>query len=245
LAAAAVGVGALLATRVRHASPVVDVSPEVSPGAASVGARSVPGSTSAAPADPCSHPTRATGRAPLIDDFEDGDVAVLPLEGRGGVWVLFKDTDQAGSLPLIAPVARPRPSSRNHKALHAVGPELRDWGANLQVDFRPTCYDARAYGGIAFTAKGPGRFYAGVREVGVVPTQWGGTCTHDCYDTHQKKIDLSADWRSYELRWSEFRQRGYAAPPLDPARIHGLAFLVQPGDTPFDLWVDDVRFIPR
>jgi hypothetical protein len=75
--------------------------------------------------------------------------------------------------------------------------------------------------------------------------QWNGTCTHDCYNTHQKKVDLGPSWKSYSLKWSEFQQRGYNTPPLDPTRIHGIGFLIQPSDTPFDVWFDDVKFIAR
>lgn len=195
--------------------------------------------------DPCTRSMRAAGTDPLIDDFEDGDGLISPREGRSGAWALYKDNEPAGGLPSLTPVRRSPATARNRKALHATGGELRDWGASVQFDLRPSCYDASAYAGIAFSARGPGRVYLAVREMRVVPVAWGGTCTEGCYNVHQKKIDLTATWQSFTVPWSELRQRGYETAPLDPTHIHDIAFMVQAADTPFDLWIDDVSFVPR
>jgi hypothetical protein len=218
----------------------LDILPE--PAVAEPSAR---GMTSTAPlkSDPCARAIRGSGTDPLIDDFEDGDSLISPREGRGGAWMLFRDSDPAGGLPLLAPVRRSPVTARNHRALHVVVGELRDWGASIQVDFQPSCYDASAYQGMAFSAKGPGRIYLTVREMRVVPEKWGGTCSERCYNVHQKKIDLAATWHSYLVPWSELRQRGYHTSALDPTRVHDVAFLVRSADTPFDLWIDDVSFV--
>lgn len=224
----------------------VEIAPEPSRSAARNGPALVNSAAMTRPtADPCIYHVRAKGDRPLIDDFEDGNPLISSLEDRVGLWAMYKDTDVSGTAMPLTPTLRANSSHDNRFALHAVGGELRDWGATVQFAFQPSCYDASAYGGIAFSAKGPGRVYVGVREVRVVPVQWGGTCTRDCYDTHQKKVDLSAQWQKYIIKWDELRQRGYSSPPLDATRINGLGFLVQPGDTPFDFWLDDVKFIAR
>jgi hypothetical protein len=42
------------------------------------------------------------------------------------------------------------------------------------------------------------------------------------------------------------RQVGWGARlPFDPHRLLSLAFSVDSADTPFDYWVDDVRFVER
>jgi hypothetical protein len=150
-----------------------------------------------------------------------------------------------GSFNPLAPSKRERAMRNNRYALHAVGEELLNWGAVIQFSFQPTCYDISAYSGITFSAKGPGRLYVGVREVSVVPIHYGGTCTHDCYNSHQKKVDLAARWQTYTVLWNEMRQRGYETMPLDPRRANGFAFLVQASDTPYDLWFDDLKFVSR
>ena len=231
-------------TFVRRTTKKIEIMPEP----VSAGARIVPAPASSASrvvADPCAAQVRASGTQPLIDDFEDGNPLIGSFENRVGLWGLYKDTDSPGVNMPLTPTLRPQPTRANRFALHAVGDELRDWGAIVQFDFQPSCYDASVYGGVAFSAKGPGRVYAGVQEVRVVPVQWNGTCTHDCYNTHQKKVELGPSWRTYSVKWSEFRQRGYNTLPLDATRIHGIGFLIQPGDTPFDVWFDDVKFIPK
>ena len=81
--------------------------------------------------------------------------------------------------------------------------------------------------------------------MGVIPIAEGGTCERDCHNPHVAKIDLDAAWHVYQIRWAEVRQRGIGKPALDPQRLNSLAFLIRPEDTPYDIWLDDVRFMPR
>jgi len=207
-----------------------------------------PAASSSRPAalrDPCQVSNRGDGSHPEIDDFEDGNPLIEAAEGRFGVWSMFKDSDTPGNFEALTPTRLPNATRRNRYALHVSGGELLDWGASIQFDLRPSCYDAGAYSGLSFRAKGPGRVYVGVRQISVVPVEYGGTCTKDCYNVHQKKVDLSARWETYTVAFSDMRQRGYGTPQLDASRINGVGFLVQPADTPYDFWIDDVKFVPR
>jgi hypothetical protein len=195
--------------------------------------------------DPCSEPSVATGRAPAIDDFEDGDDAVLPNERRQGFWRWARETDAKGTAPALLPIPRPNPTPDNRLALHIKGPRLSDWGATIEFTFRPPCYDASTYGGVAFSARGPGRIYVAPREVSVIPISEGGTCERDCHNPHVQKVDLDGRFRTYEVRFEELRQRGFDKLPLDSKRLNSMAFLVRAEDTPYDVWIDDVRFIAR
>jgi hypothetical protein len=188
---------------------------------------------------------RAAGKEPLLDDFEDHNPLIASLENRVGLWALFKDSDGPGTFNTITPSLLPKQTHRNRYALHVVGGEMLNWGATIQFTFQPACYDVSAYSGVSFSAKGPGRVFVGMREISVVPPDYGGTCKTDCYNTHQKKIDLARNWSSHVVSWNEMRQRGYGAKPLDPTRVNGLSILVQASDTPFDLWIDDVKFVTR
>ncbi len=199
------------------------------------------------PAHPCERRFHAAGGLALIDDFEDGDGHVHEAEGRSFLWLLHFDYDQEGE---VTRVPRPEPTEgadrTNRRALHLTGETLRDWGAVLDLPFSPHhCYDASAYAGLRFRAKGPGRVFVGAREVRVVPTRWGGTCQEDCYNVHAAAVFLDSDWKQYDVRWSEMRQRGYDTPPLDPTSLHSLQWHVHGEDTPFDFWIDDVRFIEK
>ena len=200
-----------------------------------------------APAHPCERRFRAEGRSALIDDFEDGDGYVHAAEGRSLFWLLHFDYDKEGE---VTRVPRPEPTAgsghAHGRALHLTGGTLRDWGAVLDLPFAPhRCYDASAYAGLRFRAKGPGRVFVGAREVRVVPTRWGGTCQADCYNVHAAAVSLGSDWKQYEVRWNQMRQRGYDTPPLDPTSLHSLQWHVHGEDTPFDFWIDDVEFIER
>jgi hypothetical protein len=187
----------------------------------------------------------AEGGAALIDDFEDGDDAVARLEQRAGFWRWAREIDAPGTAPALLPSPRPDPTAANRLAIHVKGGALRDWGAVVEVSFRPPCYDASRYAGFTFEARGPGRIYVAPREVSVIPLAEGGTCELDCHNPHVKKLDLTEGWQRYEVRWAETWQRGVGKPALDPSRLNSLAFLVRPEDTPYDVWLDDVRFLER
>jgi hypothetical protein len=141
------------------------------------------------------------------------------------------------------PVPRPLATRSNRLALHVKGGQLLDWGATIAFTFRPACYDASKYRGVSFVARGPGRIYFSPREVSVVPASEGGSCKGDCYNQHVKKVDLDAEWRRYEVGWADVRQRGVGKPPLDPSRVNSLAFVIRAEDTPYEVWLDDVRFL--
>lgn len=234
----AAGVG--LTIRPFRVAPPIAPEPAAAP---SFGAQAPLPSASAAPATVCLGRAAAQGGQPLIDDFEDGDDAVLSQEGRVGFWRWAREIDEPGSAPALMPVLRPLATRSNQLALHVKGGQLLDWGATIEFTFRPACYDASKYRGVAFVARGPGRIYFSPREVSVVPPSEGGSCQADCYNQHVKKVDLEAEWRRYEVTWAEVRQRGVGKPPLDPSRINSLAFLIRPEDTPYDVWLDDVRFL--
>lgn len=194
---------------------------------------------------PCAAPGRALGTNPLIDDFEDGDDTIESRDGREGFWRWARDTDAKGTAPALLPVPRLDSRPGNKLAMHVKGGKLSDWGASVELSFRPSCYDASVYGGIAFSARGPGRIYVALREVSVIPPEFHGSCEHDCFNAHVRKVDLDDRFRDYEVRWSDAEQRGYGRPPLDPSHLHDIAFQIRPEDTPYDVWLDTVRFIDR
>jgi hypothetical protein len=53
---------------------------------------------------------------------------------------------------------------------------------------------------------------------------------------------LDTTFRTYVVRWTELHQRGFDKPPLDAQRLNSVAFLIRPEDTPYDVWIDSVRF---
>jgi len=195
--------------------------------------------------DPCLSVTPGSGTQPSIDDFEDGDDAIQPLEGRTGFWRWAREIDAPGTAPALIPIPRPDATRANRLAQHVKGGQLLDWGATIEFDFRPACYDASPYVGVSFQARGPGRVYFAARERSVIPVAEGGSCEVDCHNPHVAKVELESAWRTYQVRWSELRQRGIGKPALDARHLHSLAILIRPEDTPYDVWLDDLRFLQR
>jgi len=250
---AAAGAVALLAAGVLLVLFALEPAPDVPIAAEHATAASRPAALPAAapltsvqphPAvDSCVALAPAAGRQPLIDDFEDGDDAIRPAEGRIGFWRWPREIDAPGTAPALMPVLRPDASRGNRMAQHVKGGQLLDWGATIEFDFRPACYDASTYAGVSFQARGPGRIYFAARERSVIPVAEGGSCQADCHNPHVAKIELESGFRTYQVRFRELRQRGIGKPALDARRLHSLAFLIRPEDTPYDVWVDDLRFL--
>jgi len=250
---AAAGALALLAAGVLLVlfalEPAADVPIAAERSTASSRPATVPAAALPAPRQPpllvdsCVALPPANGREPLIDDFEDGDDAIRPVEGRVGFWRWPREIDAPGTAPALMPVPRPDATRGNRLAQHVKGGQLLDWGATIEFDFRPACYDASTYVGVSFQARGPGRIYFAARERSVIPIAEGGSCQIDCHNPHVAKIELESGFRTYQVHWSELRQRGIGKPPLDPRHLHSLAFLIRPEDTPYDVWVDDLRFL--
>ena len=199
---------------------------------------------------PCTPPAVASGEYPLIDDFEDGDARAPMLEHRAGTWFTFNDgsgvqAPKPGAL--LTAMRIPGGRGASHFGLHSTGGKFNKWGANLSLELNPRrCYDASAYAGVQFWARGHGELRVVVQMTHVVSEEFGGSCTHDCFDGHATRIQLGRDFKRIEVRWAELRQTGFGTPlPFDARSLFSIAFSVLPEQTPFDFWIDDVSFIPR
>lgn len=202
----------------------------------------------------CPNIVRAEPTLALIDDMEDGDASILARDARFGAWRLV--FDGTGSVTPFAgnfePAAIPGGRGASQMALHVTGGKLREWGAFATASLTPAgCYDASAYAGLEFWARGSQRLRIGVVMMDVVSTLVGGPCAENCNQSHVAVIELSADWKQYSLRWADLEQERSPAMPqqkgyveLDLRRLSSVTFGVSPDDTPFDVWVDDLAFSP-
>ena len=207
-------------------------------------------STRALELEPCTPAMRALGSQPLIDDFEDNDARIAPLEHRAGVWSASND-HSATQLPAPGgPLSMARiPGGRGSSqwALHTSGPKFTKWGALLTADLSARrCYDASVYAGLRFFARGHGSLSVVVKMTQVAPEEYGGSCTHACNDSHRKRLDLSRNWQEERVTWAELQQQGFGQiVPFDPRSLLSIELTVDPEQTPFDFWVDDLRFLER
>lgn len=228
------------------AARVADVRPETPAPAQSPASQQ---EREAEPLRPCPEVVVARGDAPLIEDWELQDSALLRADGRSGVWLTF---DDGTSKQNVASSSQLEPSritgGHSRHGLHLSGGHFTEWGVTFGTDLATgACYDASAYDGVEFWAKGPAAVYVGVQIIDVQSPKFGGFCGGEgCYNSHRKRLSLSRTWQRYSVRWSELGQlHSGGRRPLDTQRIRFLEFTILPEDTPFDVWLDDVSFISK
>lgn len=124
---------------------------------------------------------------------------------------------------------------------------MAKWGAVLTVDFASgACYDVSAYAGIEFWAKGTDTLvHLAVNNIDWVEEGKGGLCSGECPQGPAKAIDLVRSWALYRVTWQELQGLSGPTAMFDPKRAVTLSFGFYPQDTPFDVWIDDLRFIAR
>ncbi len=223
--------------------------PQVTERSAPAGAPAPSAPALLAPSSVCTQRVVADGSAPWIDDMEDKNGRVLQNEGRDGLW--FVNNDGSGTqLPAAGETWRPerltRKGSAGHFALHTKGDAFSKWGAAAGALFvERGCYDASRYEGVRFWAKGKGRIKAALQTFDVVPRAEGGFCDADCYGNHYQRIELDPKGREYTVRFDQLTQHDFGARvAFDASRLRAFLITVDAVDTPFDFWLDDVRFVP-
>lgn len=132
------------------------------------------------------------------------------------------------------------------------------WGAGIGLDLNDpgllpppmtdrSTYDASAYRGVAFAAKGMGPLRFEIGTAAVETNTAGGTClagttNPSCGDNHGVDIPLTTDWRTYAVPFSRLTQEGFGLRvPFDRTKVVALYFSVSEGQ-PFDFSIDDVGF---
>lgn len=206
---------------------------------------------------PCATPP-PPGESPLLDDFEDGNNQLFKTYHREGWW--FTATDGSPGEVIEPPksgfTASPLPpeeaTDENEMAVHFKASGQTDWGASLGTTLRwkrddLTCgFNASAFDGIEFRAKGPGTVQVKFSIPATTPPENGGVCEERCWDTHTKVIRLKKDWKNYVVRFEQLQQGGWGADArFEPERLLSLNFHLGASDLPADFWIDDLRFIEK
>lgn len=202
-----------------------------------------------APIVSCAVATGA-GDAPMIDDFEDGDMDTLGIDGRSGGWYAYNSDDTREHVfEVTAADGLPAGSQR---AMHTSGRDFQwagigfglRWGTeNDDGEWVECVYDATAYQGVRFWARGDGSARLTVSVPGVIPEDDGGTCVSDCWNNHGVDLTLRDAWTEHFIPFTDMVQPDYGEQlgPLDPAELRTMQFEF-PGDTAFDLWIDELQF---
>jgi len=190
----------------------------------------------------------------VVDDFEDGNAAILEQEGRSGAWYVANDgramqTPREGMLLLPSLLSPPRGGST--RGAHTFGGPFPTWGALIGIPFATSgseqvSYDLSGYEGLRLWVRsgaiGPG-FATKVRlSLRTPATIAGGGCTA-CGDHFGADIPLTSQWAQIDVPLASLRQMGWGQPMLttaDLAHAMGIELLFVAG-MGFDLWIDDVE----
>ena len=129
--------------------------------------------------------------ADMIDDFEDGNNALLPNGGRQGYWYVYNDGAGTQTPPAVAVVPQNGGAAGTGKAMRTTGSGFSVWGAGIGVDLNnpgdgmggngtKMAWNAAGYTGLVVMAKGSGSLRVVVQTTATVPLAEGGSCAADC-----------------------------------------------------------------
>jgi len=237
------------------------------------------GARGAVPSDPAAVDQRC---GPLIDDMEDGTGRICRGEGRVGVWYVFHDDfcpqwpEETEPGTPIEVSALPEPRGASKRAMHtfyeadcgAPMPEspLNDgvndrWGAGIGLDLAYDgstylTYDASAYSGITFWARGSAAGDVGsnparplefrVGDASSTSVLYGGT-NEKLAVGRRTSIYLTPEWHQYWVPFASLAakaavQEPYA--PFQPAELTNIQFFAEfyKDVLRFDFWIDDIAF---
>jgi hypothetical protein len=190
---------------------------------------------------------RASGAAPLIDNFEDNDALALPNDGRNGGWHTTHDgTGQLVATTTDPPIASDGGANGTAKALHLSGSGFTEWGAGFSLDFRSngSPYDATVHQGVSFWAKGVNRLRVILTQANLSPAQFCSTCpaaSEECGLFYSTEVVLSETWTEHLIAWTTLGHDFQGGTAFGPDQLLTLHFET-PGAAAVEFWLDEVSF---
>jgi hypothetical protein len=194
----------------------------------------------------------------LIDDMEDGDHVIRPIGSRIGYWFTYNDgtATQMPSGATFTQTAGMGESATSTKFAETSGPAFTSWGAGIGFDFnnsssKSCAYDASAYTGIKFWAKGNVVIRATVKIPGTTAKKTNGSDVGTCVASTTAMCDdhyglttaaLTTTWKQFTLDFATFTQEGWGTKAaFDAKSVIAMQFQVAKA-LPFDFSIDDVTF---
>jgi hypothetical protein len=187
----------------------------------------------------------------MIDNLDDNDGRIIMTAGRQGPWHSFNDTNGGNQQPPINGTFMPTSGGANGTpyAVHTTGSGYQYGGVGFDLNNATTtpespqsmAYDASAYNGLTFWAKGSGTLRVEFSMRSFVPTDRGGTCTTNCWNVYGANTPtLTGSWQQITITFTSLvREDGSTSPAFTPAELMDISF--KAGST-FDFWVDEVAF---
>jgi hypothetical protein len=193
--------------------------------------------------------------ADMIDHLDDNDGRIIQANGRQGPWHAFNDQNGGNQQPPVNGSFAPQSGGANSTpyAAHTSGSGYSFGGIGFGLNNPTTmpessmsqAYNASAFTGIRFWAKGNGNLRVEFPQRGFVPTDRGGSCTGTCwnvYGTRALQGQLTSSWKQFTILFSSLqREDGSMSPLFDRSQLMGIAFKHE--GSSFDFWVDEVEFV--
>jgi hypothetical protein len=188
----------------------------------------------------------------LIENFEDGNNALLRNGERRGYWYT-----SGGPEGMITPTSDefetealdpPNPMlDDSEQALHVIATDFSDTDSyavagvalNQDGDEKLSYADAAMYAGISFWAR------SGSAEPMMIAFRIPTTSTEVDADHFGVEMEIAPEWTLYGVPFDDrLEQQGFGDPQtFDPAEIEEIQFALAPGETGFDIVIDDIEFL--
>ena len=189
--------------------------------------------------------------ADMIDHMDDGDARIIMANGRQGPWHSFSEPAGGNIQPPTGTGFLPASGGVNSTshAVHVTGSNYSFGGVGFDLNnstpmpesMQSQPYNASAYNGITFWAKGSGTLRVEFPQRSFVPTDRGGSCTGTCWNVYGATTPtLTGNWQQITISWSGMqREQGGTSPAFTANELMGVAFK---GGASFDFWIDEVAF---
>jgi Glycosyl hydrolase family 45 len=225
----------------------------VSPTAGTTGSAGVTGSAGAG-ASGSAGTTGAGGivaSSEMIDNMDDGDRLIIVASGRQGPWHTFSEPAGGNLQPPVGNGFLPMSGGANNTshAVRVTGSGYQFGGVGFDLNNANSTpehmssqpYNASAFTGMTFWAKGSGTLRIEFPQRSFVPTDRGGSCTGSCWNVYGATTPtLTGSWQQITISWSGMqREQGGTSPAFNPAELMGVAFKA---GASFDFWIDEVAF---
>jgi len=187
----------------------------------------------------------------MIDDLEDGNGQILPLEERAGYWYTFADEDGTTIEPdgELVPAKGGAANSQLAARIKGKTADQRNVWAGMAFSLTNPkgTYDVSRYQGISFYArksKGSTAVIVFRMPDGNTDPQ-GGVCK-SCWNDFSAQLTLTDHWQKFVLPFSELKQEpGWGERHPEPAldKVFELRWQIKTRNVDYDIWVDQIRFI--
>jgi hypothetical protein len=207
--------------------------------------------------------TGTPGTVDIIDDMEDNDGSITPVNGRVGAWYTYNDlTAGATQVPKQGEPFTMTAGGKGGSgyAANTKGSGFALWGAGYGFNFKDpgdgdggsnkSTYDASAYSGISFWAKAGAASDKAIRvNVSNKETDPAGAIcmpADKCNDHFGNAVTLTGEWAEYTLPFAKMAQSGWgqSVAKFDVTTLYAVQFQVGKNAT-FDISIDDVALLPK